>query len=246
VRDQYETAERGCEIAGPGPVLGRPDIGAASASGDASGRVQEPVARRFGFTGGQFAVEEQVLSPDGQIDRGQRELQPGGIAGNSRTIQVSNRSPATGKSPTPTGSHDPGPSPVTAALEATASHREESTFGRCDGRRASAQGPKAQCRRTPGCPSRSPSPPASTGADGHQPRPTRTSSAGSPRSPDGKRFDLRLQIHPDHRLRDLIGTPSTRAPLPPCFKYLHRFHRPREIAARRQPVQLLTRTVRRR
>ena len=53
------------------------------------------------------------------------------------------------------------------------------------------------------------------------------------------RFDLRLQIHPHHRLGDPIShgrDAQDTYPFACRLGNLHRFHRRREIRARREPV----------
>ena len=53
------------------------------------------------------------------------------------------------------------------------------------------------------------------------------------------RLDVRFQIHPGHRLRDPVRHgryPEHANPFASCFGDLHRFHRRREIAARRQAI----------
>lgn len=74
-------------------MFGQSDVGAALASGDAGGGVQEPVAQGFGFAVGQVAVEEQVLGPGDQVDACEGELEPGGVerelSGRNRPMPVS-------------------------------------------------------------------------------------------------------------------------------------------------------------
>jgi len=48
----------------------------AGVAGEAAGDVQQPVAQALGFADAVFAVEEQLLGPDGQIVRDQRGFQP--------------------------------------------------------------------------------------------------------------------------------------------------------------------------
>jgi hypothetical protein len=53
------------------------------------------------------------------------------------------------------------------------------------------------------------------------------------------RFHGRFQIHPDDRLRDPIGHgrhPQNANPRASGLRDLHRFHRRREVATRRQPI----------
>jgi hypothetical protein len=53
------------------------------------------------------------------------------------------------------------------------------------------------------------------------------------------RFDLRFQIHPDHRLGDPVGHgrhSEQTNPFASCLGDLHRLHRRREVGARGQPV----------
>jgi hypothetical protein len=76
-----DSGERGGDFCCPGPGFGGAESGLSGGAGDSGGDVQEPVAQRLGFSGGQGAVEEEQLGPGEQVDGGEGELQPGGVDG---------------------------------------------------------------------------------------------------------------------------------------------------------------------
>src|SRR5204862_4418402 len=71
--DAFERLE---DRAGPGPVGGEVKGVAAGVVGELAGDVQDPVAKPFGLAGAVFAVEREQLRPDGDVVRGERELEP--------------------------------------------------------------------------------------------------------------------------------------------------------------------------
>ncbi len=62
-RQSDEPGEGSDERVFPGPVAVDPEMQSSSASDQAGGDVQQPVAQLFGFGGGEGAVEEQHAGP---------------------------------------------------------------------------------------------------------------------------------------------------------------------------------------
>ena len=64
---------------GPGPVGGEVQGRLAGVAGELSGDVQDAVAQPLGLAELVFAVEREQLRPDGDVVRGERELEPRGV-----------------------------------------------------------------------------------------------------------------------------------------------------------------------
>ena len=100
--------------------------------------------------------------------------------------------------------------------------------------------------RTPGCHNRSPSRAPNNAAGRRPPRPGRTARSGSRGCRDGRSAPAclpaasLLRSGPPGRPRSALRGPG---PRPMIFRYLHRPHRPREVAPRAHPVPQLVEVV---
>ena len=78
--ERLEAFEGAQDRACPGPVGGEVQGRLAGVAGEVPGDVQEPVAQPFGLVELVLAVECEQLCPDGDVERGERELQPRAFA----------------------------------------------------------------------------------------------------------------------------------------------------------------------
>src|SRR3954452_6818188 len=74
--ERGQACEGGGQGAGPGPGAGESEGRATGVEGQPGGGVQEPVAQRLGFAGGEVAVERELLGPGQEVLGDQREFQP--------------------------------------------------------------------------------------------------------------------------------------------------------------------------
>jgi len=77
--ERLEAFERLEDRGGPGPVGGEVERGAAGVAGELAGDVQDPVAKSLGLADLVLGVEREQLRPDGDVVRGERELEPRGV-----------------------------------------------------------------------------------------------------------------------------------------------------------------------
>ena len=74
--ERVEAFERAENRGGPGPVGREVQCGLAGVAGELSGDVQDAVAQALGFGELVLAIERELLGPDGDVVRQQRELKP--------------------------------------------------------------------------------------------------------------------------------------------------------------------------
>ena len=78
-RGAPQALERAWDRAGPGPVGGKVQCGSAGVAGELPGDVQDAVAQPLGLADLVLAVEPELLGPDDDVVRDDRELEPRGV-----------------------------------------------------------------------------------------------------------------------------------------------------------------------